>query len=110
MDVYEKEMDLSGPTGPGGDGGFHRDWRRSGDALVERAAADVVRMAANHLLARSRNAGSVPDPVRRLRSFGSDRSNSRRRMAERWERMTPEEREKFGGGMRSTREPADGAA
>ena len=45
-----------------------------------------------------------------LGSFGSDRSNSRRRMAERWERMTPEEREKFGGGMRSTREPADGAA
>ena len=32
---------------------------------------------------------------------GLHRSNSRRRMAERWERMTPEEREKFGQGMRT---------
>ena len=32
---------------------------------------------------------------------GSNRSNFRRRMAERWERMTPEEREKFRHGMRS---------
>ena len=31
---------------------------------------------------------------------GSHRSNSRRRMAERWEQMTPEEREKFRQGMR----------
>ena len=32
---------------------------------------------------------------------GFHRSNFRRRMAERWERMTPEEREKFRHGMRS---------
>jgi hypothetical protein len=32
---------------------------------------------------------------------GSHRSKSRRRMAERWEQMTPEEREKFRQGMRS---------
>ena len=30
---------------------------------------------------------------------GSGRSNFRRRMAERWERMTPEERERFRQGM-----------
>jgi hypothetical protein len=32
---------------------------------------------------------------------GFHRSNFRRRMAERWERMTPEERDKFRRGMRS---------
>jgi len=32
---------------------------------------------------------------------GFDGSGFRRRMAERWNRMTPEEREKFGKGMRS---------
>ena len=32
---------------------------------------------------------------------GLHRSNFRRRMGERWERMTPEQREKFGQGMRS---------
>lgn len=32
---------------------------------------------------------------------GSDRSHSRRRKAEQWERMTPEEREKFRQSMRS---------
>jgi hypothetical protein len=32
---------------------------------------------------------------------GWHRSNYRRRMGERWERMTPEEREKFRQGMRS---------
>jgi len=31
---------------------------------------------------------------------GSGRSNFRRRMAERWEHMTPEERERFRQGMR----------
>ncbi len=33
--------------------------------------------------------------------WGSQGSNSRRRTAERWERMTPEEREKFRQGMRA---------
>jgi hypothetical protein len=49
-----------------------------------------------------------------LGSFGSQGSNSQRRMAERWERMTPEEREKFRQGMRSRcggfGEPASGPA
>jgi hypothetical protein len=48
---------------------------------------------------------------------GSGRSNFRRRMKERWEGMTPEEREKFRQGMRSgcghfgaaTAEPKAGA-
>jgi hypothetical protein len=31
---------------------------------------------------------------------GAGRSNIRRRLAERWEHMTPEERERFGRGMR----------
>jgi len=35
------------------------------------------------------------------RGHGFPRSRFRRRMAERWERMTPEEREKFRRGMRS---------
>ena len=47
----------------------HLDRRRSGAASVELAAAGVVRMAANHLLAGSRTAGSLPDPVRRLWSW-----------------------------------------
>ena len=34
-----------------------------------------------------------------MRGGGMNRSMFRRRMAERWERMTPEEREKFCGGM-----------
>ena len=36
-----------------------------------------------------------------MRVRGSHRSNFRRRMDERWEQMTPEEREKFRQGMRS---------
>src|ERR1019366_578216 len=61
---HEKEMDLF--CGPTDARAFHRDWRRSCTATVELAGADVVRMAANHLLAGSRTAGSVPDSVRRL--------------------------------------------
>jgi hypothetical protein len=33
--------------------------------------------------------------------FGGGRSRGRRRMAERWEQMTPEERERFRDGMRT---------
>ena len=36
----------------------------------------------------------------RFGRWGSPRSNLRRRMAERWERMTPEEREKYRQGFR----------
>src|SRR5271169_3694001 len=57
-------MDLCGC--PTGDRRFPRDWRRSGDASVELAVADAVRMAANYLLAGVRTTGSVPDSVRRL--------------------------------------------
>src|SRR5207247_6134715 len=62
---HEKETDLDSTTGDHRDGGLHRNWRRTGDASVELAAADVVRMAANYLLAGCRTAGSVPDSVRR---------------------------------------------
>lgn len=40
---------------------------------------------------------------------GFSRSNFRRRMAERWERMTPEQREKFRQGMRGRCGPFGGA-
>src|ERR1700730_12459240 len=56
-------MNFSGPTGYRD---FHRAWRRTRAAPVELAAADVVRMAANYLLAGSRTAGSLPDSVWRL--------------------------------------------
>ena len=47
-------------------------------------------------------AGSLPDSVRRaLAAHGSHRSRSRRVSAECWERMTPEEREKFRHGSRA---------
>jgi len=36
-----------------------------------------------------------------MRVRGPHRSNFRRRLAERWEKMTPEERERFRQGMRS---------
>src|SRR6266568_7327412 len=62
---YEKEMvDCFG--GPTGDRAFCMALRRSGDAFVELAAADAVRMAAHYVLAGSWTAGSVPDSVRRL--------------------------------------------
>src|ERR1700676_981947 len=57
-------MDFPGPAA-GRD--FHRDWRRSGAASMELAAAGVVRMAANYLLAGCRTAGSLPDSVWRQR-------------------------------------------
>src|ERR1700686_4063616 len=57
-------MDFPSPT-DGRD--FHRDWRRSGAASVELAAASVVRMAGNHVLASCRTAGSLPDSVWRQR-------------------------------------------
>src|SRR6266404_7486471 len=59
-------MDFSGPTSATSDGPFHLDWRRTGHASLELAAADAVRMAADYLLAGCRTAGSLPDSVRRL--------------------------------------------
>src|ERR1035438_9318819 len=47
-------------------GGGPRFRSGSGAATVELAGADVVRVAANYLLAGSRVAGAVPDSVRRL--------------------------------------------
>src|SRR5580692_12430440 len=59
-------MDFSGPTSNTGDPAFHLDWWGTRHASLELAAADVVRMAANYLLAGCRIAGSMPDSVRRL--------------------------------------------
>src|SRR5580692_5342573 len=59
-------MDFSGPTSATRDPAFHLDWRRTGDASVELAAAHAVRMAANYRLASDRTAGPLPDSVRRL--------------------------------------------
>jgi len=72
----------------------------TGDASVELAAADVVRMAANYLLAGCRTTGSLRILFGGFGGRGLHRSNFRRRMAERWQRMTPEEREKFRQGFR----------
>jgi len=68
---------------------------------VELAAAGIVRMAANYfwqalgllVLCRILFGGFA--------GHGAHRSSFRRRMAERWDGMTPEEREKFRQGMRS---------
>src|SRR5580704_4962521 len=59
-------MDLSGPLSGTCNGAFRLARRRIGHASLELAAAFAVRMAANHLLASLRTAGSVPDSVRRL--------------------------------------------
>src|SRR5207244_13639910 len=45
--------------------GLRRNRRRTGYASGELESADVVRIAANYLLAGCRTAGSVPDSVRR---------------------------------------------
>src|SRR5271166_6262241 len=60
-------MDLDCFSGAGGNRAFHFHWRRTGDASLELAAAVVVRMAANYLLAGGGIAGAVPDSVRRRR-------------------------------------------
>src|SRR6266480_4849951 len=58
-------MDLDRSAGDFGDGIVHRHRRRNCDAFVELAAAGVVRMAANHVLAGAGTAASLPDSVRR---------------------------------------------
>src|SRR5580704_17907283 len=59
-------MDLSGPLSGTCNSACRLAWRRIGHASLELAAAFAVRMAANHLLASLRTAGSVSDSVRRL--------------------------------------------
>ena len=80
---------------------LHRHWRRSRHASVELAAAAALRLAARLPSGKRldfwRCAGSCSAD---LDCRGSGRSNFRRRMAERWEHMTPEERERFRQGMR----------
>src|SRR6266436_6526468 len=99
-------MDFSGPTSATSDGAFHLAWRRASHASLELAAADAVRVAANYLLA-----GCGLLALCRILFGGwsgsghGPRSNVRRRidqrLGERWERMTPEEREKFRQSWRS---------
>src|ERR1051325_7250563 len=59
-------MDLDCSAGDFGDGIVHRHWRRDCDAFVELAAADVVRMAPDYVLAGAGTAASLPDSVRWL--------------------------------------------
>src|SRR6266496_6051007 len=60
------ETDDNSATGDPGDGDLHLYRRRSGYAFVELAGANVIRVAANYLLAGDRIAGSLPNSVRRL--------------------------------------------
>src|SRR6266699_1807907 len=57
-------MDLDRSAGNPRDCAVYLHWRRNCTATVESAAADVVRMAANNVLAGSRTDRSLPDLVR----------------------------------------------
>lgn len=80
---------------------FRGNWRRTGAASLELAAALVVWMAANYVLASHRPAGSVPDSVRRIwwpgiaslefpaangRTLGADDAGGAREISPRYER------------------------
>src|SRR5882762_2622177 len=58
-------MDLDSSTGDPGDPGFYLHRRRTGDAVVELAAANALRLAPGHLLAGARTPGALPHPLRR---------------------------------------------
>ncbi len=90
-----KKWIVFAPLANSGVASVYRARRRSGAAIVELAAAAAVRLAPDYLLASARIVGAVPDPLRRIRRSSWPRSRFRRRMNERWERMTPEERERF---------------
>ena len=79
-------MDLDCSACDRGDAPIHLHWRTAGDVSLELAVARIVRMARNYVLA-----GGLG--VRGSHHAGM-RSRIRQRMAERWEQMTPEEREK----------------
>src|SRR6266478_4662612 len=92
-------MDLDSSAGDPGDGAICLPRRRTSAAPVELAAAAALRLAPDHLLASAGTSGAVPHPLRRLGwpwlSSLQYSATDKERMDERWERMTPEEREKF---------------
>src|SRR5271167_1645941 len=62
-----EENDFHGSGGDCGNFVVYRHRRTSGDALVELAAADAVRMAPGYLLASDWSSGPVPHPLRGTR-------------------------------------------
>src|ERR1022692_4630940 len=97
------EMDFPGSAGDSGAAAVYRLRRRNSAATVELAAAAALWLAADYFLESTRNSGALPDLFGGFGGHGSHRSNFRRRMrdrmAERWEHMTPEERERARQGM-----------
>ena len=85
---------------PAGDCAFFCDLRRSGDASVELAAAGAVRVAA---IAFWQALGLLVLCRMLFGGFGGHGRSHRPPMREggRWEKMTPEEREKFRQDMRA---------
>ena len=87
--------------GSAGDAAVYRHRRRSSAATVELAATAALRLAPDYLW----QAVGILALCRILfGGFGHRgfyRSNFRRRMSERWEQMTPEERERFRQGIRA---------
>ena len=73
------------PAGNSGNSAFYLHRRRNCDAPVELAAADVVRLASDYLLAGRWNSGAVPDTFWRPWFSRFGRSDVRRRMQERME-------------------------
>src|SRR5712671_2821692 len=60
-------MDVHRAAGDPGNGGVHVHRRRAGDAAVELAAADAVRLARDYVLAGARTASALPDSFWRVR-------------------------------------------
>src|SRR5258708_961036 len=58
-------MDLDGSLGDSGNPRIHIHRRPTGDAVVELAAANALRLAPDYLLASPRTPGSLPHPLRR---------------------------------------------
>ena len=96
------EMDFPGSAGDSGDSAVYRHRRRAGDAACGigccRRSLAGARLPSGKRSEFWRCAGSCSAD---LDATVLGRSNFRRRMAERWERMTPEERERFRQGMRA---------
>src|SRR5258707_8272297 len=61
-------MDVHRAAGDPGNGGVHVHRRRAGDAAVELAAADAVRLARDYVLAGARTASALPDSFWRVRT------------------------------------------
>src|SRR5258708_7203028 len=58
-------MDLDGSLGDSGNPRIHIHRRPTGDAVVELAAANALRLAPDYLLASPRTPGALPHPLRR---------------------------------------------